>query len=191
MIDSGAPDARAQNQVTTDAKPTDVAPLNLVIDQVQAALLEYQRNRGGGSDALPPISSVEFDFKTTTAMTEGITANVLIFKFGTSHENDTTNEVTYTYSLPKPAVATERTARKKPPLLRDQLAQAVQSAALAVKTQGAVGDLKFTKLTVNLAYGVKWDISASGAYEFSLVTVGVNGDKNKNTVQSVKLVFGQ
>jgi len=182
----------AQSQTVPVAKPNDAAPLNLVIEQVKAALLEYQTNRGGGADTLPPLSSAEFDFKTTTAMVEGGTVNLLIFKFGTSHEDDAINDVTYTYSLPKPTSAPgTRAPRKKPPLLRDQLAQAIQSAAAAVKTAGPVGDLKFSKLTVNLSYGVKWDINGSEGFQFSLVTVGVNGDANKNTVQAVKITFGQ
>jgi hypothetical protein len=172
------------------ASPNDVAPLNLIIAQVKAAMDEYQKSRGGGPDALPPLSSAEFEFKTTTATTVGGTVNLFIFKFGASHENDVTNDVTYSYSLPKPPIGAS--SPKKPPVpLKDALTQAMQSAAAAVKTSGNLGKLNFSKLTVNLQYGVKWDVSGGGSFQFSFVTVGLSGDKNKNTVQSVKLVFGQ
>lgn len=173
------------------SQPQDVAPLELVIAQVKAALDEYQRNLGGGADALPPLSSAEFDFKTTTGKTAGFTINLLIFKFGTSHENDEVNDVTYTYTVPKPSTPPGLSALKKPPELKDELAKTIQSAAKAVKTSGTLGKLNFSKLTVNLQYGVTWDINASGNFQFTLVTAGVSGDKKKNTVQSVKLVFGQ
>lgn len=173
------------------AVSTDQAPLNLVIDQVKAALDEYQRNLGEGSDALPPLSSAEFDFKATTAVTSGGTITFLIFKIGTTHENDVTNDITYTYSVPKPPAKTGLTSNRKPPSLKDALAQAIQSAAQAVKTSGSIGNLKFSKLTVNLQYGVKWDGNAGVSVPLTLVTPSVNGDFNKNTIQSVKLVFGE
>lgn len=173
--------------------PQDAAPLNLVIAQVKAALAEYQQNLGGGADALPALSSAEFDFKATTATTGGITVNLFIFKLGGSHETDVVNDVTYTYSVPKPpaTVPTKANPNRKPPLLKDALAQTIQSAAAAIKTSGNLGKLSFTKLTVNLQYGVKWDGNIGANVPISFVTVGLSGDKNKNTVQSVKLVFGE
>lgn len=171
--------------------PPDAAPLNLVIAQVKGALAEYQNNRGGGADALPALSSAEFDFKATTATTVGLTVNLFIFKLGGSHENDVVNDVTYTYSVPKPPTTASLQSNKKPPLLKDALAQTIQSAAAAIKTSGTLGKLTFTKLTVNLQYGVKWDGNIGANVPISFVTIGLSGDKNKNTVQSVKLVFGQ
>jgi hypothetical protein len=170
---------------------SDLVPLPAVVSQVKDALAEYQHNLGGGADALPPLASAEFDFKTTTATTVGGSINLFIFKIGVSHENDAVNDVTYTYSVPKPATATGLLANKKPPSLKDQLAQTIQSSAAAVKATGKVGNLPFSKLTVNLQYGVKWDASAGVNAPIQFVTIGLSGDKNKNTVQSVKLVFGQ
>jgi len=174
------------------ANPGEVAPLDLAINQVKAALDEYQKNRGGGADLLPALSSAEFDFKTTTATTVGGAVNLFIFKFGGSHEYDVVNDVTYTYSFPKPSPPPAGLAsNKKPPSLKDALAQAIQSAAAAVKTSGNLGKLTFNKLTVNLSYGVKWDGNIGANVPIQFVTVGLNADKNKNTVQSVKVVFGQ
>jgi len=84
------------------AGAADTVPLSQVIAEVQNALNRYQVERGQGPDALPPLVSAEFDFKTTTSTTFGAAVSLLIFKFGTSHENDAINEVTYTYSVPKP-----------------------------------------------------------------------------------------
>ena len=62
---------------------------------------------------------------------------------------------------------------------------------MAVKTSGKLGNLSFTKLTIDVQYGVKWDGSAGVNAPISLVTIGLNGEKSKNTVQSVKLTFGE
>jgi hypothetical protein len=173
------------------ALPADQLPLEDVIKQVTAALQEYQDHRGAGATLeLPPLSTAEFDFKTTVAKTGGFTFSFLIFKFGTSHERDVVNDVTYTYSLPEPKKSSLQGV-KPPPTLKDELAQAIQAAALAVKTSSTAAGLPFSKLTINLQYGVKWDVSGGASPVISLVTVGLNADVNKNTVQSVKIVFGK
>jgi hypothetical protein len=167
--------------------PQDVAPLNEVIKQVKAALAEYQANLGG-PDALPPLSTAEFDFKTTIATIQGFSVNVFVFKLGGSHEDDVVNEVIYKYSVPKPSKG-EAFVAKGPPLLREALVQAIQSAAKFVKTEASVERLHFSKLTVKIEYGVVWDGLISAGVPISLVTVGPNGEKKKNTVQSVTLEF--
>ncbi len=174
-----------------DSQPKDTVDLNSVIKQVTSALNDYQNNLGGGADALPPLASAEFDFKTTVGTTVGGSINILIFKFGASHERDVVNDVTFTYSLPKPPKAAATAHAKKPPTLEDELAKTIQAAAAAVKTAGTLGKLNFSKLAVTLQYGVKWDGNGGVNIPVSLVTIGVSGDVNKNTVQSVKLTFGQ
>jgi hypothetical protein len=177
---------------TAKAPPPDERPLQEVIDQVTKALQEYQDNRGvGAENELPPLSSAEFDFKVTTTTTEGFTVSLLIFKFGTSHEKDVVNDVTYTYALPEPKKGPQLEASHPAPSLKDELAKTIQSAAKAVKGSASAAGLPFSKLTVNVQYGVKWDINASGQITYSFVTVGLTGDKSKNTIQSVKLVFGK
>ncbi len=175
--------------VTPTAVLTDAAPLDLVIGQVKAALDLYQKNLGAGPDALPPLVSAEFDFKTTTATTVGGSISFFIFKIGGSHENDVVNDVTYAYSVPPPPVAVTK-SRKKPPTLTEALASTIQGAAAAIKASGSLGKLKFNKLTVNVQYGVKWDGNIGANVPIQFVTIGLSGDRNKNTVQSVKLVFG-
>ncbi|HKV03752.1 MAG TPA: hypothetical protein VJO53_01465 [Candidatus Acidoferrales bacterium] len=186
------PGAAAQSVATSAADPADAAPLSLVIAQVKAALDEYQQNLGGGADALPPLKTAAFEFKTATATTDGITINFFIFKFGGSHEKDAVNDVTYTYTVPKPIASKSITAHNaKPPTLKDTLARTIQSAAMAIKTSGKMGNLSFSKLEVNVEYGVKWDGSVGVNVPIQFITVGLGGEKNKNTVQSVDLVFGQ
>jgi hypothetical protein len=172
--------------------PPDTIPLADVIAQVTDALQEYQKNRGSGAtQELPPLSSAEFDFKTTTSKTAGLSISLFIFKFGASHEKDVVNDVTYTYSLPEPKKGPALQGSHPPPSLKDQLAQTLQSAAKAVKESSTAAGLPFSKLTVNLSYGVKWDINAEGKPQISFVTLGLTGDASKNTVQSVKVTFGK
>jgi hypothetical protein len=165
-----------------------------VVAQVTGALKEYQANLGSGKDALPPLSSAEFDFKTTTSTKEGFSLQILVFKFGTNHEKDVVNDVTFTYALakhvPPPKLPTKGVSLP-PPQLKDQLTQTIQSAAESVKNARTLAGLPFSKLTINLQFSVDWNVNASGQVTYSFVTVGLSGAKDKNTVQSVKLVFEQ
>lgn len=188
LDDLGQTSAAAAPPTVTSLSPKDAAPLDLIISQVEAALDLYQQNAGNSPDALPPLTSAEFEFKTTTAHLEGFTINLLIFKIGGSHEKDVVNDVTFTYELPHPSV--RPLSKMKPPTLTEQLANTIQSAAASVKTCKQIGKLSFTKFTVNLQYIVKWDGNIGAAVPISLVTLGPNADVNKNEVQSVKLIFG-
>ena len=170
----------------------DPGALPAVIAQVTSALNEYQGNRGSGDNfELPPLSSAEFDFKTTIARSTGFTLTLLVFKFGTTNEEAVVNDVIYTYSLPAPAATKKSLKPVEPPQLTNQLAKTIQSAAKAVKGSAVAAGLPFSKLTINLQYGVTWEVSASGEVTYSIVTVGLSGQKSKNTIQSVKLVFGK
>lgn len=156
--------------------------------QVQKALDRYQAE--SGAEKLPPLAEADFDFKATSATTVGGTISLFIFKIGASHENDVTNEVTFTYKLPPPLIALEKgPKRPPPPTLADDLVKTIKAAAHAVQGSATVGNLKFSQLTVQLQYGVKVEGSGSAGPTISIVTVGLSGDKNKNTVQTVKLVF--
>jgi hypothetical protein len=179
--------------MTTPAvSPGGQVPLAQVIAKVNGAINEYQSNRGSGAQhELPPLASAEFDFKTVTSSTVGGTLNVLVLKFGTTRETDVTNDVTYTYALPKPIKpAGALQPESRAPDLKDTLAQAIKEAAAAVKLSATAAGLPFSKLTINIQYGVKTDATAGAAVPVSIVTIGPSVDVNKNTVQSVKLTFG-
>jgi hypothetical protein len=177
-----------------EPNPTEAAPLELVVSQVKEALLQYQSSLGSGPDSLPPLSKAEFNFKTTTATTANGSINLFVFKIGGSHENDVVNDVTYVYAVPKPKKSEAQAARapgkKKSVDFKTALVETIQSAARAVKTTTSLGKLPFSQLAVNLQYGVKWDGNIGVNVPIHLVTVGLGGDKSKNTIQSVKLTFG-
>ena len=166
-------------------------PLDSVVAQVQHALARYQATLGTGPDALPPLKSAVFAFKTTVQKTTGFSINLFIFTIGASHQTDLVNEVTFTYAVPR---ASEKAIVKyaTAPNVEDQLFATIQSAARAVRSgAGFVGDAPFSALTITLQYGVKWDMSAGARARISIVTVGLSADKNDNSVQSVKLTFSR
>jgi len=182
-----APSSSDQPQCTRES---DTCSLNLVIQQVVAALDKYQTSTGAGADALPPLMSAEFDFKTTAAVTVGGTVNLLIFKFGVSHEKDTVHDVTFTYQVPQVPAGAALSSKKPSTSLTEELASTIQSAAMSVKNApSSIGKAKFQQLAVTVQFGVKWDGSGGISAPISFVTAGINADKNKNTVQSVKLIF--
>ena len=181
--------AKQSDKPSSDS--SDLAPLKVAIDQVRAALDEYQKNRGTGSAELPPLSAAEFDFKVTTTVSSGVTFSILIFKFGNTTERSDVSDVTFTYALPPPEPKIGAESVQPPPLLKDELAKTIQGAASALKESFTFGNLPLKQVTVNIQYGVKRDVSGSGTPTISLVTVGLSGDKNKNSIQSVKLTFGK
>jgi hypothetical protein len=130
--------------------PQEASPLDPIIPKVKESLDLYQHNLGNGPDALPPLTSAEFDFKTTTAKVAGLSVNLLVFKIGGSHENDDVNETTFTYSIPPPVAPATLSSSKKPPTLSEQLAYTIQAAALAVKASKKSGPLSFRKFVVRI-----------------------------------------
>jgi len=170
------------------AATKDVVPLDQVVTQVQAALDEYQQNLGSGQQKLPKLKSVEFDFKTTTKTTESGGITIFIFKIGVSHETDLVSDLTFSYG-PKPPEGAKLGSAAPPPDLKTTLAKAIQQAAkVAAGSTTALG-LPLQSFTVVQQFGVTWDLNASGAPVLSLITVNLGGEKNRNQVQSVKLVF--
>jgi hypothetical protein len=171
--------------------PSDPGALPAVIQQVTGALQEYQDSRGSGPDALPPLAQAQFDFKTTIKTSGGFTLNLFVFKFGTTHENDQTNDVEFTYALPKPKSMRSMTSQAPSTQLKDVLAQTIQSAALSVKNGGKVAGLPLNSLKVTLSFAVDWNVDGGGQVTYSIVTAGLNASKDKNSIQTVVLTFAQ
>jgi hypothetical protein len=167
----------------------DAVPLCAVVNQVTSALARYQSSLGSGANALPPLSKAEFDFKTAAVTTTGAKISLFVFTIGGSHERDVTNDVTFTYALAKPkpsALAPHTTAT-----LEDQLYATIRGAAEQVQMAKKIADVPFSGLEITVQFCVKWDGNAGVNAPISLVTVGLNGDKSRNTTQSVKLTFAR
>jgi hypothetical protein len=167
----------------------DAVPLCAVVNQVTSALARYQSSLRRGANALPPLSKAEFDFKTAAVTTTGAKISLFVFTIGGSHERDVTNDVTFTYALAKPkpsALAPHTTAT-----LEDQLYATIRGAAEQVQMAKKIGDVPFSGLEITVQFCVKWDGNAGVNAPISLVTVGLNGDKSRNTTQSVKLTFAR
>ena len=173
---------------TTVQQPDDTVDLASVVAAVQAAIDCYQANRGAGPDGLLPLTSAAFDFKTTTGKVGGISVNFFIFKIGATHEKDTTNDLTLTYAV-KPVTARGRS--KPPQELSDALANAMLAAAAAAKKTPSVDGIPLSKVAINIAFGVKNDVSGGLTVAVHLVTLSPSGDYNKSYTQSVTLTFGQ
>ncbi len=164
----------------------DAVPLCTVVQQVTSALQRYQSSLGSGPDSLPPLSRAEFDFKTTAVTTVGAKISLFVFTIGGSHEKDVTNDVTFIYAVPKPKPGLTPHAT---PTLEDQLYATIRGAAEQVQMAHAIGKVPFNSLEVTVQFCVKWDANGGVNAPISLITVGLNGDKSRNTAQSVKLIF--
>ena len=174
-----------------DTAPKGTADLPAEIDAVVAALHCYQDHRGAGPDALPDLQQAQFDFQTVTSKTGGFTVSFFVFKLGASVEKDHTNQIGFTYALPKKKTATGQALKKaKPPQqLSDELVAYMQSAAAVVKDRAKLEKLDFNKLSIKVEYAVKFDGNIGVNIPIQLVTIGPNFDAKKSEVQTVTLTF--
>lgn len=171
--------------------PNGTVDLHSVIVTVEAALNCYQDSVGTGPDALPKLQKAVFDFKTTTGKIGGINISFFIFALKASKENDVTNDVSFTYSVPstKPSQGHALLKKVPPTPLADAIASDLQAAALAVKESTKLENATFNQLSVQLTFGVVYDGSVSINAPVPLVTLGGSGEYKKNEAQSVTLTF--
>jgi hypothetical protein len=167
-------------QAQSPAKDAHTSPDTIafaeVVKQVTSALDAYKSSVGASADALPALSSAEFDFKTVTKSSEGLSLQILIFKIGGSHEKDATNEVIFTYK-PKfvpvaPVVSPPKGLHPPPPSLKDQLLQIITGAAKSIQDAGPVADLPLSQVKVNIGFAVTWDGNGGVGGTYSIVTAG-------------------
>jgi len=172
------------------------ADLPSVVQTVEHALECYQalaKTKDPMQPAgLPKLSSAAMDFKTTTGETVGFTFSVFVFKIGASREKDVTDDLTFTYGVPDATLPRSfGLAKVTPAPLYAELVKEVQAAARAALAQSTALGMPLRKVGITVAYGIKFDGSVSLNLPVELVTVGGNGDYNKNNTQTITLTFGQ
>ena len=171
-------------------KNTDPVPLCLVAKKIKQALDDYNASPGTSGTPLLKLSTAEFDFKTVRSKSGGLKFSFLIFSIGSTMQVDSTDDVTFSYEVPKTTEKSLSDLTKNPDFSK-QLIDTIKAAAEQLKATQAVGAAKFKTLTVNLAYAVKWDFSGGATVPIQLVTLGVNLDRNKTSTQSIKLTFSE
>ena len=172
--------------VRKGTQPTEV-PLCLVADQVVKTLNAFNSNPN--SKALPRLSKVTFDFHTSTAQGEGLSFQILVFSLGANRERDSSNDVSFTYTVPPPP-ATQPKKTSQTLDLSQTLLATLQAAAAEVKQTESVGPARFSNLSVTLAYGVVWTVSGGGSGTVGLVTLTGSVDRKRADVQTLTLSFG-
>jgi len=175
-------------------KASDPVPLCLVAAKIKLALDDYNIQAEKESKFLPPLAKAEFDFKVVRSTSGGPKISFLIFAIGTTKQVDSTDEVTFSYEVPKkPPIESEAAFadREKSPDFSKELIETLEAAAEQVAQTKNVGQAQFKTVVVNLAYAVKWDFSAGVTVPIQLVTIGGSFDRNKTTTQSVKLTFAE
>ena len=180
-----------------EKQPNQTADLPSVIQTVEHALECYQVLSGAKDPmqpaGLPRLSSAVMGFKTTSGETVGFTFSIFVFKIGASREKDVTDDLSFTYSVPKPPAFSPHFAAPKPtpaPLYAE-LVKEVQAAARAAQAQSTALGMPLSKVGITVSYGIKFDGNVSLNAPVELVTIGGNGDYNKNNTQTITLTFGQ
>jgi hypothetical protein len=176
-------------------QPKNTADLPSVVRTVVQSLKCYQALSGEGDPThpkgLPELNTVEMDFKTTAGTTTGLTFSIFVFKVGASRAVDVTDDLKFTYSVPKKLQfpKTLGFVRPSPATLYEELVKEVQAAARAALTQSEALGLPLNKVSISISYGIKFDGTLSLNAPVQLVTIGGNGDYNKNNTQTVTLSF--
>ncbi|HXQ25077.1 MAG TPA: hypothetical protein VN822_01600 [Candidatus Acidoferrales bacterium] len=189
--------APAYEKKNVQNQPAGTADLPTVVQMVDQALKCYQALSKEMDPlqpkGLPKISSAVLDFKTTTGKTVGFSFSIFVFKVGASRENDVTDDLSFTYSVPKQVAlpAVKGLAKPAPVDLFKELVKEVAAAASAAQAQSTALGMPLSKVAITVAYGIKFDANASLNAPISLVTIGANGDYNKNNTQTITLTFGQ
>lgn len=184
-----------------EKKPKDepqFVPLNLVVCEVQRALDVYQDDKDVKDGKIPKLATADFDFKTVLDTKVGFSINILVFKFGTSYDKQTTHDLDFQYQ-PKSRHDTktgpfESRVNVTPVELQEDLINTIKAAAKAKQMEEDIpkksnDPLVFKQLSITIAYGVTWDLNASATIPIHIVTLGPGLDRSKNSVQTVKLVF--
>jgi hypothetical protein len=142
---------------------------------------------------MPKLSSAVMDFKTTTGKTIGFSFSVFVFKVGASREKDVTNDLQFTYSVKKNLALSPSVgfAKPTPSPLFGELVNEIQSASLAAQAQSTALGLPLSKVSLTVSYGIKFDGNVAINVPIQLVTIGGNGDYNKNNIQTIALTFGE
>ena len=190
LLTGSAAAQQLKAQSREQAAPAQVA-LSLVAAQVVKTLDTF--NAQADSKALPKLSRVAFDFNITGTQGVGFSFNILILKLGANRETSTTNEVTFTYSVPASPPAGALVPHTQPAThdFSQSLLEVLQAAAAQVKQTQTVGTARFSNLTVTLSYGAVWDASAGGEGTLGLVTLDGSVDRKRSDVQMLTLYFGQ
>lgn len=172
-------------------QPAPVVPLSTVAQQVLHTLDAF--NAEAASRDLPQLSKVTLDFNATASRGADLSFNILVFSVGAHRELDTTDEVTFTYTVPPPSAPSTFGSRAQPaPVdLSATLLTTLESAAAQVKGTQTIGAARFSNLTVTLAYGVVSSVSGGGSGTVSLVTLAGNVSRRRSDVQTLTLSFGQ
>jgi NTP-dependent ternary system trypsin peptidase co-occuring protein len=177
-------------------QPAGTADLARVVQLVDHALKCYQALSKDldplQPKGLPKISSATMDFKTTTGKTVGFSLSIFVFKVGASREKDVTDDIAFTYSVPKVVAPGPKGITKPVPAdLFAELVKEVAAAANAAQAQSTALGMPLSKVQITVSYGIKFDGNVAVSVPISLVTIGGNGDYNKNDTQTITLTFGQ
>ena len=182
-------------QADIQKQPDQTADLPSVVQTVEQALQCYQlltlEKDPTQPKGLPKLSSAVMDFRTTTGKTIGLSFSVFIFKVGASREKDVTDDLSLTYSVPKPPISPHSFRKVTPASLYEELVKEIQAAAQAAESQSTAIGMPLSKVSITISYGIKFDGNASINAPVQLVTIGGNGDYNKNNTQTITLNFGQ
>jgi hypothetical protein len=170
----------------TAATPENSVELDKAVYEVEDAIRYYQTYLRSQTRGLPRLSKVEFEFQTTSAVGGGLSASVYVFTLGASAQRAVTHDVTYTYPrLP----STGEKHDKTPPYLFNELTDTIKTTVDAANAAKNFGTQPYNSLQVRVQYAFSKSLKGGANFPVEMVTLGINAQADKNSIQSVTLTF--
>jgi hypothetical protein len=167
-------------------------PLSKVFEEVNRALEVYQSSDAvtKGTSPLPPLASIELDFKTVVTKKGEIGVNAFIFTIGGSRTGESTIDQNFKYE----PVTILGFDGGKPSTLQDQLLATINEAARDVAANPLGVDktapkYKLSQYTATLTYGIQYEVSGGAKIPIHVIVLTIDGKYNKNETQQIKLTF--
>ena len=182
----GSLDATAQE---VEAAQIDEAEntVEMVLTEVQKALVGVQRSLAEEGVDLPPLQSVTVTLQTVLAKSSSGGFRLLVFSFKRPWERQRSHQLVLTLSPSD----WEPKGRPQPSVARE-LEKAIIDAAKGVQAarEGAHVPLELTGLQTEIGFVVRTGAQAgAGRIEILPVTFGLSRDLSKTAIQRIRLTF--
>ena len=158
--------------------------VNKLLTEVQRALLTVQNSTE--KEDIPPLDSVTLQLSTQFVKEGGGKVNIYIVSLGAMVSEDASHTIRLKLSPPKPGTGANVSGNK----ISDQLAEAIKSAARAVKMAKAGNPpLNLTELSAEMKFVVQKEGAGGLSFVILPVTAELGGKLKSIEIHEISITF--